>query len=340
VTLKILDLFSGISGFTYAFDNVEVKGKKVFETVAFVEIDKECHKVLKKHWPNTPILEDVKNLNYIGNSLCEKGYDWVTGDIDIIVGGFPCTDISTAGKQKGLIDEGLVERLVSEGLPRELAEEKGQTRSGLWTEYKRLIEEIRPSWVVIENVANLRSNGLATVLLDLNSLGYDAEWEVISARDVGACHLRERIWIVAYPDINAVRDISKRGEKTGRRIRTEGKAKLGNDGENEHTPSSYPDHFRCWPSFASEEEKSKWWTTATAEFRDWIEAQPTVCGAYDGLPPRVYGGTSDTHPFQKRLEEKARQARIRQLGNSIVPFIAKIIATRIAYHELSREAVL
>ena len=94
----------------------------------------------------------------------------------------PCQDISTAGLQKGLVDE------------------KGNTtRSGLWFQYKRLIGELRPKWVIIENVRNLVNNGLMQVLKDLDEVGYDCEWQIISARDVGACHLRERIWIVAWP---------------------------------------------------------------------------------------------------------------------------------------------
>jgi DNA (cytosine-5)-methyltransferase 1 len=175
-TIKVLDLFSGIGGFSHALDKLEYGGEKVFETVAFCEIDKDARRVLKKHWPEVPIFEDVSILSAEG---LESHLECLP---DMIVGGFPCTDISTAGLQKGLVDE------------------KGErTRSGLWFEYKRLIREIHPKWVIIENVRNLVKNGLLQVLKDLDEVGYDCEWNIISARDAGACHLRERIWIVAWP---------------------------------------------------------------------------------------------------------------------------------------------
>jgi len=163
--LRILDLYSGIGGFSKAFEDVS---SDHFKTHAFCEIDKYAQLVLKKHWPLTPIFEDVRTIP--GKMFRHR--------IEIICGGFPCQDISVAGKQRGINEE---------------------TRSGLWFEYKRLIEEIKPRWVVIENVANLRSNGLDIVLKDLCEIGYDCEWQIISARSVGAPHLRERIWIVAWP---------------------------------------------------------------------------------------------------------------------------------------------
>lgn len=115
-----------------------------------------------------------------------------------------CQDVSVAGKKRGLFDEEIIKELmfIYEKSRDEIIrdhEKEIRTRSGLWTEYKRLIEEIRPRWVVIENVRNLLNSGLASVLKDLNEIGYDAEWEIISAGAVGAPHLRERVWIVAYP---------------------------------------------------------------------------------------------------------------------------------------------
>lgn len=158
--LRVMDIFSGIGGFSHALD--EVGG---FETVAFCEIDKSCQKVLRQHWPMVPIYSNVKTMPTLHN-------------IDVIVGGFPCQDISLAGLQRGITNE---------------------TRSGLWYEYKRLIKAHNPRWVIIENVRNLINNGLLQVLKDLDEVGYDCEWQVISARDVGAPHLRERVWIVAWP---------------------------------------------------------------------------------------------------------------------------------------------
>ncbi|MGB6971172.1 MAG: DNA (cytosine-5-)-methyltransferase, partial [Desulfobulbales bacterium] len=162
--LQVLDLFSGIGGFSLGLE------KAGFRTVAFCEIDDFARKKLRQHWPDVPIYEDIKELNYETLKL-----DGIKPDV--IVGGFPCTDISIAGKRAGIEGE----------------------QSGLWKEFKRLIAEINPQWVIIENVANLRSNGLVTVLQDLREIGFDAEWHIIPASAVGAPHQRERIWIVAYP---------------------------------------------------------------------------------------------------------------------------------------------
>lgn len=159
--MKVLDLFSGIGGFSLG---LEAAG---METIAFCEIDKKARLVLKKHWPNVPIFEDVQKLKR------EE-----VGTVDLICGGFPCQDISLAGKGAGI-----------EG-----------KRSGLWWQFHRLINEIKPKWVIAENVSALRSRGLDTVLRSLNEIGYDAEWHCIPASAIGAKHTRDRIWIVAYPN--------------------------------------------------------------------------------------------------------------------------------------------
>lgn len=160
--LKVLDLFSGIGGFSLG---VELAG---WHTVAFCEIELSCRQILKNHWADVPIFEDVTKL--IANDLPQK--------IDVICGGFPCQDISVAGKKAGI----------------------NGNRSGLWKQYARLIYELNPKYAIIENVANLRSNGLITVLQDLWQIGYDAEWHCIPASSLGAPHQRDRIWIIAYPN--------------------------------------------------------------------------------------------------------------------------------------------
>lgn len=160
--LKHLDLFSGIGGFSLGLERTGG-----FETVAFCDSDKKTHLVLKKHWPNVPIFDDVSTL---------KGTD--LGTIEIITGGFPCQDLSVAGKGAGLAG----------------------ARSGLWWQFHRLIEETQPKYIIAENVAVLRSRGLDEVLRSLASIGYDAEWHCIPASAVGAPHQRDRIWIVAYPN--------------------------------------------------------------------------------------------------------------------------------------------
>ena len=161
--MNVLDLFSGIGGFSYG---LELAGG--FKTVAFCEYDKHCQKVIKKHWPSTPIFDDVANLTI--SDIDEK--------INIICGGFPCQDLSVGGRQKGIL--------------------KGD-RSSLWKEYWRLINEFRPEYAIIENVERLRKNGLGVVLNDLHKIGYDAEWHCITAASVGLPHQRDRLWIIAYP---------------------------------------------------------------------------------------------------------------------------------------------
>lgn len=159
---KVLDIFSGIGGFSLGLE------KAGMETIAFCENNKFCQEVLKTHWHNVPVFSDIKDLGK--KDLIDLP------EIDIIAGGFPCQDISIAGKQAGIEGE----------------------RSGLWKEFKRLIDEVKPKYAIIENVANLRSKGLSRVLKDLWKIGYDAEWHLLPASAFGAPHRRDRIWIIAY----------------------------------------------------------------------------------------------------------------------------------------------
>lgn len=173
--LRVLDLFSGIGGFSLGLERTGG-----FETVAFCEIEDFPQRVLAKHWPGVPCYEDVRELT--GKRLTADGIA-----VDVITGGFPCQDISVAGKRAGI---------------------KEDTRSGLWSEIVRLIGELRPRYVIVENVADLltgpreqRGGWFGRVLADLAECGYDAEWENIPASALGGCHARQRVWIVAYPSI-------------------------------------------------------------------------------------------------------------------------------------------
>lgn len=163
--MKVLDLFSGIGGFSLGLE------KAGMQTTAFCEIDPYCRKVLQKHWPEVPVYEDVRELT--AYTLRRDGIA-----VDVICGGFPCQDISSAGQKIGIDGE----------------------RSGLWTEYARLIGEIRPQFVIVENVAALLNRGMDKVLGDLATVGYDAVWHCIPASAVGAPHRRDRIWIIAHPN--------------------------------------------------------------------------------------------------------------------------------------------
>ena len=172
--LKVLDLFSGIGMFSYGLEKT-----RLYETVAFCEWDNKCQKVLKKHWPDTPMFSDIKNLIYLEGGILHDDLEGGTlfSDVDVMCGGFPCQDISDANQN-------------SVGITGE--------RSGHWKQYARLIDETKPKGVIIENVSALRRKGLGTVLQDLHQIGYDAEWHCITAAHLGACHQRDRIWILAY----------------------------------------------------------------------------------------------------------------------------------------------
>lgn len=163
--MKVLDLFSGIGLFSLGLERAGM------ETVAFCEIDAFCRRVLATHWSDVPCYDDVRTLT--AERLAADG----VGRIDGICGGFPCQDVSSSGPRLGL----------------------DGARSGLWSEFARLIRELRPRRVMLENVADLCIRGLGRVLGDLAALGYDAEWDCIPASAVGAPHRRDRLWLVAYP---------------------------------------------------------------------------------------------------------------------------------------------
>lgn len=159
--LKMISLFSGIGGFELAGEWVGI------ETIESVEINPFCQKVLKKNFPNTPIYDDVTTYNPIPNQA------------QIICGGSPCQDLSIAGAQKGIL--------------------KGE-RSSLWFEQLRIYKGSGATFLVWENVAGAFRNGFREVLRSLSESGYDAEWQVISAATFGHDHLRERIFLIAYPN--------------------------------------------------------------------------------------------------------------------------------------------
>ena len=164
--MKVLDLFSGIGGFSLGLERAGM------ETIAFCEFDEHAQKVLRKHWPDVPIHSDVRSLN---------GHDY-RGTVDVVTGGFPCQDLSTAGEKAGFSGE----------------------RSSLYIEMLRIISECRPQFAIFENVTGLLTGDsgrwFAKFLYDLDEIGFDAEWHCITASDIGAHHHRDRVWIVAYPN--------------------------------------------------------------------------------------------------------------------------------------------
>lgn len=171
--MKVLSLYSGIGVYDYAF---QMAG---YEIVAQIEIDPFCRRVLEKHWPGLPRGRDIRNAS-------AKKIEELCGKIDVIVGGFPCTNISNAGKREGL-----------EG-----------KESSLWWEMFRLIKELRPRFVLIENVSPLRVKGADTIFDALESENYSSWPFVVGAVHADAPHERNRVWIVAYDNVYLERPIN------------------------------------------------------------------------------------------------------------------------------------
>jgi DNA (cytosine-5)-methyltransferase 1 len=157
--VKFVSLFAGIGGLDLGLERAG------HECILQVEIDPFCQQVLAKHWPTVRRIADVRDVTA---EDCEGA--------DMLVGGFPCQPVSLAGKRLGTADE-----------------------RWLWPEYERLLGVVRPRYALVENVPGLFHGGFGDVLSGLASLGYDAEWSVVSACSVGAPQARERVFIVAYP---------------------------------------------------------------------------------------------------------------------------------------------
>lgn len=169
--MKSIELFAGIGGIALAAEWAGI------ETVAFCEREPFCQKVLNKNFRGVPIFDDVRTLNR--QLLEEKGVIEPGGTIDIISGGFPCQPYSIAGKRRGTEDD-----------------------RDLWPEMFRIIKELRPTWVVGENVANFANMELDRTLFDLESAGYKGQSFIIPACAVDAKHRRDRTFVVAYSDSN------------------------------------------------------------------------------------------------------------------------------------------
>ena len=255
--LKTLDLFSGIGGFALA-----AKMTGGFETVGFCEIDPYCQKVLSKNFLGVPIHDDIRSLT--ARTFPSR--------IDCITAGFPCQDISGANPNgRGLEGE----------------------RSGLFFELMRVVREIRPRYVVLENVAEMlrKQDGrvMGTVLRELSESGFDAEWQTVSAASVGAPHLRERVFIVAHPR-------SKRCDNSG--------AANSKNAVSSNQKWNSTKNIRTWEGWQR-------WLKSVCSTSDWFRASPSVPGVDDGVSSRM------------------DRNRIRGLGNAVVPQAAVIPLRRV-----------
>lgn len=331
--MRVGSLFAGIGGFDLA---AEWCGHS---TAWMSEVDPYCVALLRERFPEARQLGDITTI------------DWATVEpVDIVCGGFPCQDISYAGKGAGLEGE----------------------RSGLWWEFARCVRELGPRYVVVENVRALFTRGFDAVLGTLADLGYDAEWAMYGASDVGAPHRRHRVWILAYA--NAERELQQEGAvRHERRWAGDGgssgdvadasglaeresadqadalpacgqtRDEPGNGGED------VADAGRGRRGGAGARQVQQPWGAETVrrgealahpqrERSQGLEQAGAAAGATDGPGDGRYPCGWATEPDVGRVAHgvPARVDRLRGLGNAIVPACAVPIFERIAQLETGR----
>lgn len=305
--MKVLDLFAGIGGFTLGLERAG------FETVAFCEIDPYAQKVLRKNWPEVPIYDDVRTITA----------DRLAADrirVDVITGGFPCQDISTAGRQAGIEGE----------------------RSGLWSECARLLGELRPRYAIFENVTNLLNGDggdwFKRVLGDISALGYDAEWHCIPASAIGAHHHRDRIWIIAYPnsDSESGRSLNAREVQSASLLenasciqRISGREEQGVLREMQEDGSVFNQSCRRGETHMADSKRIR--QSGSGKFKQSIFATQDQDGkttyALSSCSSRIW----ETEPDVGRVANgvPARSHRLKCLGNAVVPQIPELIGRAI-----------
>jgi len=287
--MDLLDLFSGIGGFSLGLERAGMN------TVAFCEKEDYPVSILNKHWPNVPVHRDIRKLD--GKQYLNK--------IDILCGGFPCQPFSVAGKQKGKEDD-----------------------RHLWPEMFRIIKESKPAWVIGENVAGFIRMALDDVLLDLETEGYTTQSFVIPACAVGGIHRRDRVWIVGYSEHNGRHGPKNRQSNTAGNIRDQARAQQiielegsgcsrGDDAntvsaglqgderlrENERKNNARVEGAHGTTSKRSNDRNRERFSPVG------IPTQPPVCHRDDGVSNRV--------------------ARLKALGNAVVPQIPEMIGRAI-----------
>lgn len=300
--LRVYSMFAGIGGLDLGLESTGH-----YETVLFSEVDKYCNRVLAHHWPDVPNIGDCSKADYT---------EWV-GKVDVIAAGFPCQDISIAGKQKGI---------------------QHDTRSGLWAEVVRAIRDIRPRIVILENVAAILTSNdgrdFNRVLADLHECGYHAEWRIVRASDVGAFHQRARWFCVAWPRRLGYSHDDGRAQAHGGIKGTsqegppvDGTDDVGNqqhrgadraDQELEHSQSAGSQKHNASTIgarskqrsaqggtriFTEPPSRSTYWDTAILHRGRPVE--PSIPLLLDGVPDRV--------------------ARVRAAGNAVVPQVAEYV---------------
>jgi len=271
--MNVLDLFSGIGGFSIGLERAGMR------TIAFCEIDEWCRSLLRERWPGVAILEDVRTPNF--------------PRADIICGGFPCQDLSLAGKRAGVTGE----------------------RSGLYREVLRAIRLVRPKFTLLENVAALLGFGMGRVLGDVAEDGLDAEWDCISAGDIGAPHGRDRIWIaIADPDKLERSQRCRKGAGWWLWGAEETRAACDANGVWQLEPPRLLGNVRRWVDDAA--RARTWWPD------HWQEKFEALRRMDDGVPSRSH----------RSVVANA----VKRLGNAVTPPIPEIWGRAILAHEAQR----
>ena len=329
--LKVLDLFSGIGGFSLGLERTGF-----FETVAFCEQDKYCQEVLQKHWKGVKIYDDIKKLE--GKEIQDRH-----GRIDICTGGVPCQPFSVAGKQNGTNDDRY-----------------------LWPDMFRIIEQLEPTFVIIENVKGLINiqDGMVfeTVCSDLESESFEVQAFVIPAAGVGAPHRRERVWIVGYSEYNGSltteierrnfevnawtqerEDKTSESERAGRSsnneimensrrtlrqrssIREKNENEIGKENADQHQRSSSTSET----DVANTESKSSDSEHNGKESRETSEQEQIKSRRSDSWSLREANWSVEPDVGRVAHGVPGRAHRLKALGNSIVPKIAEEIGRAI-----------
>lgn len=297
--LRVLDLFSGIGGFSLGLERTGG-----FETVAFCEIEDFPRRVLAKHWPDVPCFSDIRKLT-------KEDLD---GPVDVICGGSPCQPFSTAGRRRGAEDD-----------------------RHLWPEFARLVDELRPSWVIGENVAGHVSMGLDDVLSDLEGQGYACRTFILPACAVGHAHRRDRCWTVAHSD--SQRNSPMRGECSPSQgegcCGRNGRARSGGDAEREVSVrgarevegnvahSKRHDVRREQRERSDSKERSQPRERQVGSCGDgfgWRSTQSRMGGVADGVSAGL-----DEPGERVKAGIKGRAVRLKALGNAVVPQIPEMI---------------
>jgi len=299
MVMRLLDLFSGIGGFSYAAEKL-VGG---YETVAFCEQDEFCQQVLRKHWKDVPIYDDVRTIDATR-----------LGRIDIVAGGFPCQAVSQAGLQKATEDD-----------------------RWLWDEMFRIIQDCKPKWVIGENVQGLININegvlFEQVQTDLENEGYSVQSVVIPACAKNAPHRRDRVWIIGNSEHNGslatkirgsneeVAGRTQKGQETTRQF--EGASRSENHDDVPNSNDKRLQGFRQHKQLEREQREDEFAKSSTPT----TEHRATQCRMgymADGLSEALSGHFSEEPKDIPRVtqNQKDRTKKLKALGNSIVPQVA------------------